>query len=175
MNLFFFILFWVKRCLCFCHSIQDNLCKGNSTWIICHSLCLLKVVVLVLATMVYSLCMSGCTCTCIATMVYSLCMSGCTCTCILAGFLQMKPLMKTDCFACVAARKVSWRLSKSAKQIYSMQMKMTIHKRTSKECNLKILVMSNFSHVFFLFFIFMLWMVAYVSLELINDSLGEVR
>ena len=156
--MFFFILFWVKQCLYFCHSIQDNLCKGNSTWIICHSLCLLKVVVLVLATMVYSLCMSGC-----------------TCTCILAGFLQMKPLMKTDCFACVAAGKVSWRLSKSAKQIYSMQMKMTIHKRTSKECNLKILVMSNFSHVFLFFFIFMLWMVAYVSLELINDSLGEVR
>ena len=128
------ILFWVKQRLYFCHSIQDNLCKDNSTWIICHSLCLLKVVVLVLATMVYSLCMSGC-----------------TCTCILARFLQMKPLMKTDCFACVAARKVSWRLSKSAKQIYSMQMKMTIHKRTSKECNLKILVMSNFSHVFFYF------------------------
>ena len=128
MNLFFFILFWVKQCLCFCHSIQDNLCKGNSTWIICHSLCLfclLKVVVLVLATMVYGLCMSGC-----------------TCTCMLVGFLQMKPLMKTICFACVAAGKVSWRLSKFAKQIYSMQMKMTIHKRTSKECNFE-----NFSHV----------------------------
>ena len=76
------ILFWVKQCLYFCHSIQDNLCKDNSTWIIFHSLCLfclLKVVVLVLAAMVYGLCMSG----------Y-------TCTCMLAGFLQLKPLMKTS-------------------------------------------------------------------------------
>ena len=72
----------MKQCLCFCHSIQDNLCKDNSTWIICHSLCLfclLKVVVLVLAVMVYGLCMFG----------Y-------TCTCVLAGFLQLKPLMKTS-------------------------------------------------------------------------------
>ena len=73
------ILFWMKHCLCFCHSIQDNLCKDNSTWIICLSLCLLKVAVLVLAAMVYGLCMFGC-----------------TCTCMLAGFLQLKPLMKTS-------------------------------------------------------------------------------
>ena len=150
----------MKQCLCFCHSIQDNLCKDNSTQIICHSLCLfclLKVAVLVLVSMVYGLCMSGC-------------------TCMLVGFLQLKPLMKTVCFAYVAVGQVSWRLSKSAKQIYSMQMKMIMHKRTSKECNLKILVMSNFSHFFFFnLFIYMLWMVPYVSLELINDSLGEVR
>ena len=91
----------------------------------------------------------------------------------------MKPLMKTICFACVAAGKVSWRLSKFAKQIYSMQMKMTIHKRSrehQRNAILKILVMSNFSHFFFFnLFIYMLWMVPYVSLELINDSLGEVR
>ena len=134
------ILFWMKHCLCFCHSIQDNLCKDNSTWIICLSLCLLKVAVLVLAAMVYGLCMSGC-----------------TCTCMLAGFLQLKPLMKTVCFACVAIGQVSWRLSKSAKQIYSMQIKMKIHMRTSKECNLKILVMSNFSHVFFIFIFLCCW------------------
>ena len=131
------IVFWVKQCLCFCHSIQDNLCKEYSTRIICHSLCLfclLKVAVLVLVAMFYGLCMSGC-----------------TCTCMLAGFLQLKPLMKTVCFAYVAVGQVSWRLSKSPKQIYSTQMKMTMHKSTSKECNLKILVISNFSHVFFFF------------------------
>ena len=31
-----------------------------------------------------------------AAMVYGLCMFGCTCTCMLAGFLQLKPLMKTS-------------------------------------------------------------------------------
>ena len=131
----------MNQCLCFCHSIQDKLCKDNSTRIICHSLCLfclLKVTILVLVAMVYGLCMFGC-----------------TCTCMLAGFLQLKPLMKTVCFACVAIGQVSWRLSKFAKQIYSMQMKFTMHKRTSKKCNLKILVISNFSHVFFFFFFFL--------------------
>ena len=89
------IVFWVKQCLCFCHSIQDNLCKDNRTRIICHSLCLfclLKVAVLVLVAMFYGLCMSGC-----------------TCTFMLAGFLQLKPLMKTVCFAYVAVGQVSWR------------------------------------------------------------------